>query len=200
MNSGSRIFDLLPARKSLLRASALAVLVVACDPYPNLYGSCGEFDPPCSAREYRALALRYVPGGGSPVVPPDSAGLTRLPALPATFALEDLPMATACRPRGGGGLAWAMSCAGCTSYFQADSVFFTTDLIGPAGDTLKAGTALDTARLPSGVRFRGRDWVEVDSGATFRDALFEVRFHGKVDGSAKTATLRVAVPASLQAP
>jgi hypothetical protein len=199
MNSDSRMFRRLPSRKSLLRAAALAVLIVACEPVPDFYGSCGEFDPPCSERTYSVMAIRHVPGGDSPLVPTDSLGVMQLPSLPATFSLNDLPTATACLPRGGGGRAWALSCAGCDAYFAADSVFFTTDFIGPAGDTLKAGTALDTARLPSGVKFRGRNWVELDSGAVFGDSLFEVRFQGKVDGVPKTAFRRVAVPASLRA-
>jgi hypothetical protein len=189
----------LPGFRHAARGLAALLLVAACDPVPNFYGRCDAFDPPCSAREYRLVALRHVPGAGSPLVPPDSNGVVRLPALPATFSLYELQMATACRPRAGGSLAWATSCIGCTSYFKADSVFFTTDFIGPGGDTLKAGTALDTANLPSGIRFRGREWVELDSGATFRDSLFELRLHGKVDGAPKNATLRVEVPGSLRA-
>jgi hypothetical protein len=169
-----------------LKAFGTALALMACEPL-NPLGTCGNPNPPCDQRAY-SLTSR---AGSYNRQPASTPGIVDYLPL-SIFFREDRPV-TLAFSSGGGGRAYALSCAGCEDTFRADSILFSTDLVTAGGDTLKAGFNFATDSLPAGIRGYSRNWLDIDSLSGFRDSVFEVRFYGKVNGAPRSDSLTLTV-------
>lgn len=181
------------ARKLLLAAA-----LVACEPFNPYYGDC-DYDPPCETWSYDLrLTEANFPEPG--LARDSTSGIWNVDNAGFWIRLSSSYPAVAAKPSsGGGGRAYALSCAPCDAFVTADSLYFTTDLVTVNGDTLESGYNFIGNTVPLGFASFGGTPFRVDSLTGFRDSLFEVRFRGTIEDVPVTAsaTLRITNPALL---
>lgn len=178
-----------------------ALLLVACEPLtPRTdVAPCGDL-PSCSSLEYK------VDISGTGTSPADTnSGHYQINQLGFRLLITPVPVLprSSCLPSARPGFAYASSCLPCTgeSLLQVDSLYFTTDILLPTNNTIEAGRNFKDPPWKFWLQGEGPFYSSVlqNSGARFRDSVFEVRFSGTIDSIRKTgsATLHITNPALL---
>lgn len=192
MQASSRFRHRLLRTPRWAKTLGLAVIIVACEPMGPI-NSCGGggSKPSCADRSYTlalawGLYLDLQTGAPNTALTLDSLGVE-------IFPRESPSAETAFKLPGTGSCAYACSQIACESTFEPDSIAFSTDMVAINGDTLRAGHNFATPVMPVGFTLYFGNRLRIDSLAGFRDSLFDVRFHGTIDGVEKSASAQILV-------
>jgi hypothetical protein len=173
--------------KNYLALPAVFVIVTffnSCKPFLlDLYRTCDDINPPCSAREYAIVPIH------------------REFSLQSDSSLiEELPASFVVRETSKSGIPWGCSCQ---NAFVASSTTISSDIVLVNGNTLKAGYNFSRGPTPAGFsKGDNGGYLRIMDIKGFRDSEITISFIGKVDKVSKSATktFRITNPALLLPP